>query len=86
MLSRRPTSKILSANDHRVLRLHGIHFDVSGGIEIVREPDEGVATEFFVFVGLGWDEGEVLGRDDLIRVDVLLSGTGGVSKGDGGEM
>jgi hypothetical protein len=39
---------------------------------VLGQADERVGAELLVLVGLGWDEGEVLGRDDLVGVDVLL--------------
>jgi hypothetical protein len=38
---------------------------------LVGQADERVRAQLLVLVGFGGDEGEVLGRDDLVGVDVL---------------
>ena len=70
MLPRRPAPEILPADDDRVLRLHlpGLHEPV---LVRAREPDQRVGAELLVLVGVRRDEGEELGGDDLVRVDVV---------------
>ena len=72
MLPGRSASKVLPSDNDRVFSFHGINVDVAGGVEIIRETDQCIATEFLVFIRLRWHQCEVFGRDDLISVDVLV--------------
>lgn len=73
VLPRGTAPKVVSADDDGVLRLHLPLGDEPCRVEVLGEADEGVGAELLVFVGLGRDEGEVLGRDDLVGVDVLMN-------------
>lgn len=70
VLPRRPTSKVRAADDYRVLGLGLVVLHESrriGGWEAT----ERVRTELLVLWRIGRHEGEVLGRDDLVSVDVI---------------
>jgi hypothetical protein len=83
VLAGRATSEVVAADDDGVLRLGlvGLHKarGVGGG-----EAYEGVGAELLVLGGLGGDEGEVLGGDDLVGVDVVADDVAEAVEGGGG--
>ena len=74
MLPRRPAPKVVAADDDGVIGLHLAVGDEAGRVEVLGQADQGVGPQLLVLVWLGRDEGEVLGRDDLVGVDVLFWG------------
>lgn len=70
MFSRGTTPEIRPGDQDRVFGF-GLAFFNETGIGS-RQTDEGEAAELLIFEGLGGDEGEVLGRDDLVGIDVVL--------------
>ncbi len=65
-------AEIPAGDDDGVIGVHLAGFDEAGGVKGIGEAGEGEAAEFFVFVGDGGDEIQVLRGDDLVGVDVVL--------------
>ena len=92
MLTRGAATEVVAADNDGVLRFGLVWFDESRGVG-GREADQGVGSELFVLGRVRGDEGEVLGGDDLVSVDVVADdvaeaveagfGGGGGGSGDG---
>jgi hypothetical protein len=76
VLAGHAASEVVAADDDGVLHpgLVGLHkaHGVGGG-----EACECVGAELLILGGLGGDEGEVLGGDDLVGVNVVIDDVGG---------
>lgn len=72
VLSRGAAPEVVPSDDDRVVGLHLPLGDEASRIEVFGQADQRVGSELLVLVGLGRDEREVLGRDDLVGVDVLF--------------
>jgi len=64
-------AKIATGDDNRVRRFHLAGRHETGGILALRQAGEGVGAKFVILVGNGGDEIEILGRDDLVGVDIV---------------
>lgn len=70
MLAGGAAAEIGTGDEDGVFGLGLSRLDESGGVG-GGEADEGVGAELLVLVGVGRDEGEILGGDDLVGVDVV---------------
>lgn len=70
MLPRRAAAEVRAADDYGVLRLGLVGLHEARRI-VGWEAAHRVRAELLVLGGIGWNQGQVLGRDDLVRVDVI---------------
>lgn len=76
-------TEVGTADDDGVLGFDLAGFDETRGVG-GGEADEGVGAELLVLVGLGRDEGEVLGGNDLVGVDIVADDVAEAVEGGGG--
>src|SRR5687768_12187026 len=71
MLARTATPKILSSDHNLIVRLGRLTLDELLRILIVRKTDQRITPKLLVFVGLRRHQRQILGRNDLVRIDVV---------------
>lgn len=71
MLTGGATAEVFTGDDDGVARLELVGIDEGDGVGGGGEAAEGEGAELAVLVGFGGDEGQMLGGDNLIGVDVV---------------
>lgn len=71
MLPRRSATKVVSGDNYGEFSFELTRFDEAGGVGGRGKANERIGAELLVLVRVGGDEGEVLGGDDLVSVDVV---------------
>src|ERR1700686_1025695 len=72
MLPGTATTEILPGYDDFVVSLRRALFDELDWIKVIRKPNHRIGSEFFVFLRDSRDQRQILGRDDLVSINIVF--------------
>src|SRR5215831_13955260 len=72
MFTRTAAAKIPASDDDRILAVQLPFLDEASRIKGFRKAAHGIRTEFLVFLRNGWNQSQVLSRNNLVGIDVVF--------------